>query len=330
MDEKYKFLKTSFGLDRKLYKYYSNVNHAIDSIKNRQIHLDSPQTFNDPFDCLFCVSYFTSKSNIDTTESVVNEIRQYIIKVASTTQNTHYTEIVTALTDYLMRREFDYSKKAISDTVREMYHNFGNVAFSFEDFCDVIDSGYESEDGLKKLKVKVSCFSEINNSVLMWSYYANSHNGICVEYDLSKLDMYNDLNQRIVDNLAKVHYSPIRADSLFDLSNDNNIFNFVVSKSDAWSHENEWRIICDTEEEFLPFDCVSCVYLGVNFDTKAPRYKRLLDAVKKYDNLSIKKCVLNSSDFNISFQELYSSKWKYYLDELSNKKGESNYDLQKK
>ena len=329
MDYKYNFLNTSFGVDRKLYKYYSNVNYAIDSIKNRRIHLDSPQTFNDPFDCLFCVSYSTFQNNVDTIESVVNNIRNYIIKAATITKNTHYTEILNALLEYLRVREFDYSKAPISDIVREMYQSFGNVSFSFEDFCDVIDSGYEFDEGFKKLKVKVSCFSEINDSVLMWSYYANSHNGVCVEYDLSRLDMYNELNKKIVDNLAKVHYSPIRADSLFELSNDNNIFNFVVSKSDAWSHENEWRIICDTEEEYLPFDCISCVYLGVNFNTDAPKYRRILEAVDKYDDLTIKKCILNSNDFNISFKELYGGQWKKYLKELDDVKKDCGHDLQR-
>ena len=163
----------------------------------------------------------------------------------------------------------------------------------------------------------------------MWSYYANSHNGVCVEYDLSKLDMTDSMNRRILNSLSKVHYSPIRADSLYSLGDEYNYLNFIVSKSSVWSHENEWRIICDTKEEFLPFDCISCVYLGVNFNTDSTKYKKLLDAVKKTKKLSIKKAVLNSSDFNISFKEIYDGPFMYYLEEFKNQKDENSHELQK-
>lgn len=327
-NEKYRFLKTSFRLDRKLYKYYSNVSYAVDSIKNKRIHLDSPETFNDPFDCLYCLSQFSTKNSIGTTESIEKDIHNYITNVPKN-KNPHYIEMINATTGYMLTRELDYSQKPISDIVREMYLALGDVGFSYEEFCDAIDTGYENTDGFNKLKVKVSCFSEVNDSVLMWSYYANSHNGVCVEYDLSKLDMTDSMNRRILNNLSKVHYSPIRADSLYSLSDEYNYLNFIVSKSSVWSHENEWRIICDTKEEFLPFDCISCVYLGVNFNTDSTKYKKLLDAVKKTEKLSIKKAVLNSSDFNISFNILYDGPFMYYLEEFKNKKDENNHDLQK-
>ena len=329
MDNKeYKFLNPSFCVDRKLYKYYSNVNYAIDSIKHKRIHLDSPEAFNDPFDCLYCVSSFSSNNYFGVTESIEKDIMNYIIGAARI-KHPHYVEMITATNAYILIREIDYSKKPIRDILRDMYSAFGDVGFSFEEFCDVVDAGYEYTDGLSKLKVKVSCFSEVKDSVLMWSYYANSHKGVCLEYDLSKLDIDSELNDKIINNLAKVHYSPIRADSLFSFSNENNMLNFVVSKSNAWSHENEWRIICDTEEQYLPFDCVSGVYLGVNFDEKSKNYQKLLDAVKKYDDLSIKKSVLNSIDFNISFEEIYNSKLTHCLEKLGYKKGTTNYDLQK-
>lgn len=36
----------------------------------------------------------------------------------------------------------------------------------------------------------------------------------------------------------------------------------LTSKSDVWSHEQEWRIVCETENNWLPFDCISGIYLG--------------------------------------------------------------------
>jgi len=52
------------------------------------------------------------------------------------------------------------------------------------------------EEYQKKLDIKsndfkesiyISCFSESSQLLLMWSHYANSHKGFCIEYDYSKL-----------------------------------------------------------------------------------------------------------------------------------------------
>ena len=38
-----------------------------------------------------------------------------------------------------------------------------------------------------KGQMGISCFSELDNSLLMWSHYANNHKGFCVEYDLLEI-----------------------------------------------------------------------------------------------------------------------------------------------
>lgn len=53
------FLSTPYQIDRKLYKYFSNIDYAIDSIKNRRIHLDDPNSFNDPFDAIYSLRLYT-------------------------------------------------------------------------------------------------------------------------------------------------------------------------------------------------------------------------------------------------------------------------------
>ena len=47
----------------------------------------------------------------------------------------------------------------------------------------------ELENQLDELRKKllVACFTEENNSPLMWAHYSNSHKGLCIEYDLSRL-----------------------------------------------------------------------------------------------------------------------------------------------
>ena len=81
-----------------------------------------------------------------------------------------------------------------TSVIREVYAALGDVDFTFDSFCEAIDLGFRETNPFIPIDCKMSCFSEIHDSILMWSYYANSHMGICIEYDLSKLPK-NPTNQ---------------------------------------------------------------------------------------------------------------------------------------
>lgn len=93
----------------------------------------------------------------------------------------------------------------------------------------------------------VSCFSESDDSLLMWAHYANHHRGICVEYDLLEINqalrftavpvIYSE--QRTCFNSLELQDQRIKDDAerLLVLS--------LTSKSHEWSYEKEWRIIRD-------------------------------------------------------------------------------------
>ena len=93
----------------------------------------------------------------------------------------------------------------------------------------------------------VSCFSESDGSLLMWAHYANCHRGICVEYNLFKI------NQQLNFTAVPVIYSEQRTCfNLLDpqqqhIKNDawKLLLQSLTSKSPEWSYEKEWRIIRD-------------------------------------------------------------------------------------
>ena len=162
----------------------------------------------------------------------------------------------------------------------------------------------------------MSCFSEIHDSILMWSYYANSHKGICIEYDLSKLPK-NPTNQLIVNALTKVQYSPNRIDCLHGDAEDN-VVNILTSKSDVWSHEHEWRIICESDEEYLPIDCIIAIYVGAKFKIDSVKYRNLIRAADTYKSIKIFKCKLNSEEYKIDFEEIYDSAYSQLFNQNRN------------
>lgn len=304
-DLEYKFITVQNSIDRKLYKYYSNSAFAIDSIKNRRIHLDNPRKFNDPFEAAFCCYHYSRQQIVDTKRNIVVKIHKYVARMG---QNPNGREIFQSMTQYILNTKWQTSELcSVASVVEQIFECFGEVEFTFDDFCDIIDQGFLLVDPFLHIDCKISCFSEVKDSILMWSYYANCHEGICIEYDLSKLSVDDNFNCEIRDSLSKVHYSPIRADNLH-METSGSYLNFLTSKSDVWSHEHEWRVICETDEEYLPLDCISGVYLGAKFSMTTAKYRNLLKAVNTYASLKIFKCKLNVTEYKIDFEEIYDSK----------------------
>lgn len=200
----------------------------------------------------------------------------------------------------------DSIEHPVIETIKKIYNYFNTKTFLLEEFIDAIDKGFIEEKRVMKLKCKISCFSEVWDSILMWSYYANNHRGICIEFDMSKLDKNDELTSQIYRGMSKVQYSPIRADIQY-LNTPTSGLNFLTTKADVWEHEHEWRLICETDMQYLPFDCISGVYIGVNFDISAPNYNELIKAVNTYDSLPIRQCKLSLNRYQIECEEIYNS-----------------------
>ena len=94
-------------------------------------------------------------------------------------------------------------------------------------------------DSLRQ-KISVACFSEINDSILMWGHYANGHRGICIEYNLF------DFIEKLDFSPLPVVYSEYMAPYEGEISSNNTFayyFKSLYRKATEWSYEKEWRII---------------------------------------------------------------------------------------
>ena len=113
-----------------------------------------------------------------------------------------------------------------------------------KNFNDPLDSRfYENvinDDGLKKLlsKVRIRSLSNIESSKasLLWSHYADRHNGIEMEYEI---DINYLISKKIF--LFPVEYSHHITDSLYPQISDYGKSFFVKSKE--WEYEKEWRMV---------------------------------------------------------------------------------------
>ena len=161
--------------------------YSLENLKKQQVWLSNPLSFNDPFDSSVAFDANTiineiAKQNIRFIESTLNdfteeelskEIRQIILK-----SQKPFDE----LNKYLPSILGVDGMKQINSMYEQMY-NQG---------CQDFNTRYKSQ-------LKVSCFSESNNSLLMWGHYADKHQGFCVEYDLSLVKQEDNFKKYLFD-----------------------------------------------------------------------------------------------------------------------------------
>ena len=196
----------------KLYQYKPLSKYAIDDICSGQITATSIGEFNDLFDGAFH-RYGTEKERMVAAEKEWDKLES-LCKTAKISD---------------LGIEHDY----YVGLFKNYYKTDSRLKFRMLDY----------------LGTYVSCFSSENDSVLMWSHYAKSNTGICVEYDFNNLPV----NHLLTKSIFPVRYtdSPVVLTDLLD-DEDQTIFSYpletavlcaALNKATIWSYENEWRLV---------------------------------------------------------------------------------------
>lgn len=193
----------------KLYRYRTFGEYAVSDIRKQEITLTSIGTFNDIFDGALVSRYSDEyiKSRID-----------------------KETELITKISSY-SEDERNHLIKTLADSKREYLKSKQIQKFDF----------------LNYLGTFVGCFSENQNSPLMWAYYADMNKGLCIEYD------FNSASDGVKNMLFPVLYSdePLFTDDLFEdeavkiIDNplDIAVLSTALNKSFDWKYEEEFRLV---------------------------------------------------------------------------------------
>lgn len=104
---------------------------------------------------------------------------------------------------------------------------------------DILRESWEVRKRQVVNEMGVLCFSASATHPLLWAHYADSHKGVCLEYDSEV---------RPVKGWKKYHYYPIRYSSgrqldVLSLGWEQAFFSLIAVKSDDWSYEEEYRLV---------------------------------------------------------------------------------------
>lgn len=87
-----------------------------------------------------------------------------------------------------------------------------------------------------KINHKIGCLTRSYQHNLMWAYYADGHQGICVEVD----DIYEPKNNYKRFDIKYSHQMPLVTNRM---SVDDAIIKILTTKSKQWKHEKEVRFL---------------------------------------------------------------------------------------
>jgi hypothetical protein len=120
--------------------------------------------------------------------------------------------------------------------------NFNNEVAPLIDRNDRVSIESENIDSDAAL-LRVCALSEECRDLLMWGHYADRHRGFCIRFEFG-----ND--PQICQMLFPVEYQPSIPDSdAADANGENSVRRKILTKSDKWNYEKEWRIIGDLAQE---------------------------------------------------------------------------------
>jgi hypothetical protein len=208
---------------KRIYKYESFSTQSLENLKNRALYFGSPARFNDPYDCSIMPNFGVPEDD---------EIEEILIG--------------------MMSRESDL--QAVSAAARDLSKM--SVEQKRVMFLGVAERLIASE--VMNFNKGVTCFSEKNDNLLMWSHYGGRYKGFCLEFSTAVEPF---------EKIRKVAYRNVLPEvNLVQLLNQavDLVETLFCIKAIDWSYEAEWRAFHMQAETayYYPEGCLTGVYFG--------------------------------------------------------------------
>ena len=226
-------------------------NMQIDAFKNDAIYAVTADRFNDPYDTLL-------KYDQEEIERSVNTIVSYETLKGMRNWFLQGNDLPVEVKQILPKDFTDFLKNILL-SIDDVSVMKDTIDQSRQRMINNIETYFPILTEVAKRYSSMACFTESVNSILMWSHYANSHQGFTLEYDFRRT-----FEKPIKDvGIYPVIYDDERMDaSLYMVwsflrfmgveANNPDITAYMkvaLHKSSIWAYEREWRLINSTPRE---------------------------------------------------------------------------------
>ncbi|MCO4292502.1 DUF2971 domain-containing protein [Solitalea sp. MAHUQ-68] len=265
--EPYGYGSSSLIISKRLHKYFCLNEKFYNSLIYNSLWFADPHTYNDPFDCSLNYDF----------------------------ENTQ-EEIVEFAKSILKRERRDMDSKEFEEKINQIHTD--------HEYCrEMID--FAQSELIKG--VGCCCLSEIDDSLLMWAHYANSHQGACLTFDIEK-DMECFNRPFAIEYYKKYPKVNFIKDRYF-----NGVRYSLATKSSEWEYEKEVRIIKDISthrpplRERIAFNKEALV--EIKFGLRAShkeieKTKKVLKDIGGYEHVKLFKAEKKIDEFGVYFVAL--------------------------
>ena len=141
----------------------------------------------------------------------------------------------------------------------------------------------------------IACFTVTPIHIVLWANYAENHEGICIQYDITRDKEFFKGAKKIeyVEKLDVIDYQPITNPKA-----SNDIF---YRKLNLWEKEFEVRLVKPrTEKHYMNPECVRSIILGLR--AKDEYIEKVIDIVRrKYKHATLYQAELMTKTVGLSF-----------------------------
>jgi len=246
-----------------IYKFEDFNVQSIKNLKSHVIYFGSPKYFNDPYDCAIRADILTPNKD------QIQVLREYYLSQNDIPEQARVE--LANMSDESLKKLIERSARSLSNKHAEEFIN----------------------------KNGVSCFSEINDDLLMWSHYGGKYQGFCLEFS-TDYEPFNKLREvKYVEAMPKI--DPVSA---IVEDNYDQFLDLYCTKSDSWSYEKEWRAlhkIAGTAFTY-PAESLRGIYFGPDIDLTSLEIVCLI--IKGQNpNVTLWRGKRNSEHFKVEFEK---------------------------
>lgn len=200
---------------------YLDADGALKTLKYCELKVTPPNEFNDPFDCKPAIIDNWSDKDIQ--------------------RLALYEPWTTILYNHLIDLKLIKNKNEYEAKMRD--NNFVKKRFpSFKPFTDVSKKFNTNLENYARIACFSSAVSDDKNQILMWSHYANNHQGIRFYFEFNILERDNGEWKPEKVNYDYKRISFKLEDSYLQEDFKKIIESILLTKSEAWQYESEYRV----------------------------------------------------------------------------------------
>ncbi|WP_321279179.1 DUF2971 domain-containing protein [Marinifilum fragile] len=263
-----------------MFKYSPINSYSLRNLQKNQIFFNNPLNFNDPFDTfhpakikglsdqkfvdLYC-DY--SKREFDK-KALLGIINKNISKQDFYNFCEEHIDYIFDFNDesgnQIFKNKSDFLEQL--NNIEELNSNFvENIGSFFSAIkLKIQESILQTLQNIRQesfSKIGVCCFSKNNSNLLMWSHYADNHQGFCLEFD-SNIKPFS----KTFEVTYESEIPDINLDLLYNEKDELDFIEKLLSfKSIDWKYEEELRIFHKESNKsyFYPAHSLKAIYFGI-------------------------------------------------------------------